>query len=309
MDRREFFKRSMQAGLMTGAAVTLPGMFGKYFAKSSSLMPSPVDMIAIKNGEPDKMFDAAIKAYGGMQAFVKKGQKVLVKPNIGWDVTPERGGNTHPKLVKRIIEHCFNAGAKEVFVFDHTCDDWKRTYQSSGIEKAVKDAGGKIVSGATENYYQQVSINGGKTMKDAKVHELVLDTDVFINVPILKNHGSTRLSIGMKNMMGVVWDRGNWHRNNLHQCIADFGTFHKKPVLNVIDAYYVMKRNGPRGISVDDIVTMKSQILSTDIVAADAAAAKLFGQEPNEILYINIANDMGLGKKDLNKLNIKRMIL
>jgi len=299
----------MQAGLVTGVSVMVPGVFGKYFAKSASSMPKPLDMVAIKNGEPDAMFDAAIKAYGGMQAFVKKNQKVLLKPNIGWDVTPERGGNTHPKLVTRVIQHCFNAGAKEVYVFDHTCDDWKRTYVSSGIEKAVKDAGGKIVPANTENYFQQVQIPSGKNMKEAKVHELVLESDVFINMPILKNHGSTRISVAMKNMMGVVWDRGYWHRNDLHQCIADYATYKKKPVLNIVDAYYVMKRNGPRGVSVDDVVTMKSQILSTNMVVADAAAAKLFGQEPGEIPYIKMADAMGVGKMDLTSLNIKRMIL
>ena len=309
MDRRDFFKKSMQVGLMTGAAVTVPGIFGKYFAKGTSILLKPLDMVAIRNGEPDVMFDAAIKAYGGMQTFVKKNQKVLLKPNIGWDVTPERGGNTNPKLVKRVIEHCLNAGAKEVYVFDHTCDDWRRSYSNSGIEKAVSDAGGKMVPANTENYYQQVKINSGKNMKDAKVHELVLDSDVFINMPILKNHESTRLSIAMKNMMGVVWDRGYWHRNNLHQCIADYSSYTKKPVLNIIDAYYVMKRNGPRGVSVDDVVTMKSQILSTDIVAADAAAAKLFGLEPDDVPYIKIADSMGIGKKDLSSLNIKRIIM
>jgi uncharacterized protein (DUF362 family) len=299
----------MQAGLMTGVAMTVPGIFGKYFAKSTSTLPSTVDMVAVRNAEPDVMFDAAIKAYGGMQTFVKKNQKVLLKPNVGWDVSPERGGNTHPKLVKRVIEHCYQAGAKEVYVFDHTCDDWKRTYANSGIEKAVNDAGGKMVPANTENYYQQVKIPSGKNMKDAKVHELVLDSDVFINMPILKNHGSTRLSIAMKNMMGVVWDRGYWHRNDLHQCIGDYSTYSKKPVLNIVDAYYVMKRNGPRGVSVDDVVTMKSQILSADIVAADAAAAKLFGLEPDDVPYIKIADSMGIGKKNLSSLNIKRIIL
>ncbi len=309
MDRRDFFKKSMQAGLMTGAALTVPGIFGKYFAKSTSTLPKTIDMVAIRNGEPDVMFDAAIKTYGGMQTFVKKNQKVLLKPNVGWDVSPERGGNTHPKLVKRVVEHCYQAGAKEVYVFDHTCDDWRRTYATSGIEKAVNDAGGKMVPANTENYYQHVNINSGKNMKDAKVHELILDCDVFINMPILKNHSSTRLSISMKNMMGVVWDRGFWHRNDLHQCIADYSTYGKKPVLNIVDAYYVMKRNGPRGVSVDDVVIMKSQILSTDIVAADAAAAKLFGIEPDEVPYIKIADSMGIGKKNLSSLSIKRIIL
>ncbi|PKL81975.1 MAG: tat (twin-arginine translocation) pathway signal sequence [Ignavibacteriae bacterium HGW-Ignavibacteriae-3] len=305
MDRRDFLK----TGLLAGASFAVPGIYGSYFAKSSKVFVSNYDLVAIKNGEPEVMFDKGIEQLGGMKSFVKKNQKVLVKPNIGWDVIPERGGNTNPKLVKRIIEHCFDAGAKEVYVFDHTCDDWRRSYASSGIERAVKDAGGKIVSGDTENYYQDVTITGAKVLTKEKVHELVLESDVFINVPILKSHSSTRLTVSMKNLMGVVWDRGYWHRNNLHQCIADYGMFKKKPTLNVVDAYYVMKQNGPRGVSLNDIALMKSQIISSDMVSADAAAAKLFGLEPDTVSYIKIADSMGLGKKDLSSLNIKRLIL
>lgn len=308
MNRRDFFRKGVQAGLLTGAAITFPGIYGNYFAKSSRTIASAYDLVAIKGGEPETMFDEAIKTLGGMKAFVKKNQKVCLKPNIGWDVTPERGGNTNPKLVKRVIEHCFEAGAKEVYVFDHTCDDWKRSYANSGIEKAVKDAGGKIVSAETENYYQDVKVNSGKILTQAKIHEVLLDSDVFINIPILKNHSSTRMTASMKNLMGIVWDRRFWHGNDLHQCIADCATY-RKPDLNIVDAYYVMKKNGPRGVSVNDVVTMKSQLISTNMVIADAAGAKLFGVEPDEIPYIKIADAMGVGKKDLSSLNIKRIIL
>lgn len=113
----------------------------------------------------------------------------------------------------------------------------------------------------------------------------------------------------MKNMMGVVWDRGYWHRNDLHQCIADYATYSKKPTLNIIDAYYMMKQNGPRGVSTADVAVMKSQILCTNMVVADAAAAKMFGLEPADVSYIKIADSMGVGTMDLSKLNIKRIIL
>ena len=305
MRRRDFLK----SGLLAGASVTLPGVYGNIFARTSSTTPPAFDLVAIKGGEPDAMFDEAIKQLGGIKNFVKKNQKVLLKPNIGWDAVPERGANTHPKLVSRVIKHCFDAGAKEVYVFDHTCDDWKRSYANSGIEKAVKDAGGTIVTGGSESMYQEVSINAGKSLTKAKVHELVLDSDVFINMPILKSHSSTKLSLCMKNMMGVVWDRGYWHRNDLHQCIADYATYNKKPTLNIIDAYFMMKQNGPRGVSTADVAVMKSQILCTDMVVADAAAAKMFGIEPADVSYIKIADSMGVGKMDLSKLNIKRIIL
>ena len=306
MDRREFLKKTVQGGIIAGSSMIL-GKYASVLAAPTGPV-APYDLVAVKGGEPDVMFDKAIASLGDMTNFVPKGSKVLVKPNIGWDVTPDRAGNTHPKLVARIVEQCLNAGAKEVSVFDHTCDQWTRTYRSSGIERAVKDAGGKIVSGDSEGYYQKVAVPRGQRLNEAKVHELLLDADVFINVPVLKHHSSSTLTISMKNLMGVVWDRGYWHRNDLHQCIADFASY-RKPTLTVVDAYNVLKRRGPRGVSVNDVVQMKSLIVSTDFVAADAAAAKLFGVEPGDIRHIEIADRMKLGRMDLSSLSINRIKL
>jgi uncharacterized protein (DUF362 family) len=300
MNRRGFIKKTAGAGIGVGLATTAMGS-----GVNAGPNANPVDLVAIRGGEPDDMFDKAIEAMGGISRYVKKGQTVVVKPNIGWDTSPERAANTNPKLVARIIEHCLKAGAKDVFVFDHTCDTWTRCYANSGIEKAAKDAGAKVVGGNTENFYQTVEV-GGKSLKTAKVHELILTSDVFINVPVLKHHSSTRVTIAMKNLMGVVWDRGFWHRNDLHQCIADFAVY-KKPHLNVVDAYAVMKRNGPRGVSIDDLVELKSLVISADMVAADAASTLLFGSQPSDIPYINIAEELNVGVKDLSKLNIKRL--
>lgn len=300
MKRRDFIKTGISAGIVASATT---------YAFSQKRKPKqklPYDLVAIRGGSPDRMFDKGIKALGGMSNFVKAGQKVVVKPNIGWDVPPERAGNTNPKLVKRIIEHCFKAGAKEVFVFDHSCDNWRKAYKNSGIEEAVKSVGGKIVSGNSEKYYKDIKIKKGKNLKNDKVHELIFNTDVFINVPVLKNHGGSKLTISMKNLMGINWDRGYWHRNNLHQCIADFAT-EIKPNLNIVDAYRVVQTNGPRGVSEEDVVLMKAQIISTDIVAADAAASKFMGIEPKDIPHIAIAHDMGVGNMNLDQLRIKRI--
>jgi uncharacterized protein (DUF362 family) len=306
MDRREFIRKGVVGGVVAGSTLAL-GRYDRLWAAGVT-GKTAYDLVAVKGGEPDVMFDKAIASLGGMNAFVKKGQKVLVKPNIGWDVVPEGGGNTHPRLVARIIEQCYNAGAREVVVFDHTCDDWVKCYKNSGIERAVKDAKGTIVSGDSESYYQDVDIPQGQKLTKAKVHEALLAADVFINVPVLKHHSSSRLTIGMKNLMGVVWDRGYWHRNDLHQCIADFSSY-RRPELTVVDAYYVMKQNGPRGVSRDDVVVMKSQIVGRDMVAADAAAAKLWGMDPSDIGYIRVADAMGLGRKNLDGLSINRVKL
>jgi len=303
MDRRTFFKKSLGASVAIGTYFT-----SSQFSKILAFSQTNYDLIAIKGGEPEDMFDKGIQELGGMKTFVKKGQKVVIKPNIGWDVIPERAANTNPKLISRIVKHCLDAGAKEVAVVDHTCDEWQRCYKNSGIERAVKDAGGKIVPGNSESYYQEIKIPKGKILTSTKEHEIILSADVFINVPILKNHSGTTLTIAMKNLMGNVWDRKYWHGNDLHQCIADFATY-RKPDLNVVDAYNVMKSNGPRGISKEDVVNMKAQLLSTDIVAIDAASAKLFGMKPEDVRYIQIAAEMKIGRMDLDKLNIKRITL
>jgi uncharacterized protein (DUF362 family) len=304
MRRRDFLKKSAGAGLAAGAVVS----FGGY----RKLWESPAkgakfDMVAVMGGTAEAMFDLGIQELGGMGSFVQKGQKVLIKPNIGWDVIPELAANTNPLLIKRIIEQCFRAGASEVYVFDHTCDNWVNCYKNSGIEKAAKAAGAKVVPAGSENYFQEIGIPGGIVLKNAKVHEVLLETDVFINVPVLKDHNSTRMTCCLKNMMGVVWDRGYWHSNNLNQCIADYALFEKKPALNVIDCYNVMVKHGPQGVSKEDIVQMKSQIITTDWVAGDTAAARMLNIVPEKIEYIPIAYKMGLGNMKLETLNIKRI--
>jgi len=304
MKRREFITKSFGAGLLAGGALSL-GNYNKVFG-SVVRHSANYDLVAVKGGEPNIMFDKAIEAAGGIKSFVKDGQKVVVKPNIGWDVTPERAADTNPVLVKRIVEHCLKAGAKEVVVFDYTCDNPQRCYKNSGIEAAVKDAGGQMAPGNTEKYYHEVTIPNGRVLKKVKEHELILEADVFINVPVLKSHGGANLTISMKNLMGIIWDRRYWHQHGLHQCIADFATY-RKPDLNVVDAYRILKRNGPRGVSTADTVLMKALLLSTDMVTADAAAAKLFGKEPEEIKYIKLAHEMGVGSMDLGNAAIKRI--
>jgi len=303
MRRRDFLQTSFKAGTLAGLGATL----GPLAALGEEGRRLPYDLVAAKGAPPDKLFDAAIAALGGMGSFVRPGQTVVVKPNIAWDVPPERAANTHPLLVQRVVEHCREAKAKAVYVFDFTCDDWRRSYQTSGIEAAVKAAGGVMAPGNSEGYFHPVRV-GGRSLTEAKEHELVLEADVVINLPVLKSHGSAGITVAMKNLMGVVWDRGFWHRNDLHQCIADFAGY-RRPTLNVVDAYNVMMRNGPRGGTERDVVRMETLLVSPDLVTADAAAARLFGLEPDAVRYIRLAAAAGSGRKDLENLAIHRITL
>jgi uncharacterized protein (DUF362 family) len=307
MKRRDFIRSSVGFGVLSGAAISIGG-FSDAMASGNGAMQLPYDLVAIKGGEAADMFDKAIASLGGMKQFVKPNQTVVVKPNIGWDSAPERAANTNPQLVKRIVEQCKLAGAKTVYVFDNTCAEATRCYKMSGIEDAVKSAGGTMVSGKSAGYYQDVVLPKGKRLKNAKVHELILESDVFINVPVLKNHGGSTLSVAMKNMMGVVWDREYWHSNDLHQCIADFASY-RQPDLNIVDAYRVMKRNGPRGVSVADVATLKYQLIGKDIVAIDAAAAKIFGIDPKQVKHIGLAEQHGVGSSNIDALKVNRITL
>jgi len=302
MDRRSFLKNLAAAGAAIALAKPL---------KANAQTEKAVDLVAVMGGEPDAMFKKAIDEFGGMSKFVKKGDKVVVKPNIGWDKPPEFAANTNPLLVKEIIRQCFEAGAKEVSVFDNTCDNWKKCYQNSGIEAVVKAAGAKMLPADEESYYSKISLPKAKKLSDMKVHNAILNCDAWINVPILKQHGGANISIAMKNLMGIIWNRRLFHISNLHQCIADVCTLEKKPVLNVIDAYRVLKTNGPRGKSVEDAVLSKALFMSQDMVAVDTAATKFFNQIKdmplNDVQYLSYGQELKIGTMNIDGLNVKRI--
>lgn len=306
MKRRDFFKSAAAAGIAT---VLKPTSLDA--ATNNLAVQSVTDLVAVMGGEPAAMLTRAIKEMGGIGKFVKKGDKVVVKPNIGWDRKPELAANTNPDLVGALVKMCKSAGASEVLVFDHTCHDWKKSYANSGIERAVISAGGKMVPGNDESYYREVDIPRGINLKNTKIHKAILDCDVWFNVPVLKHHGGSKNSIAMKNLMGIVWERGYFHSHDLHQCIADIASLAKKPALNIVDAYRIMKSNGPQGKSEADVVTLKSLIISPDFVAADTASMKLFSQvQPTEIKdvrYIALAEKLKIGTQNIESLNVKRI--
>lgn len=297
MNRRDFLKGCVAAGIGFGMA-SLPWNRGLPLGAAES--PGLPDMVAVRNGEPDAMFDRGIAAMGGIGRFVRPGQKVAIKPNISWDANPEYASNTHPALVKRIVQHCLDAGAGQVVVFDHCIEFWRNCWERSGIAAAVGEAGGVMAPGEAERYYHKVDVKG-RTLTEALAHEAMLECDVLVGVPVLKHHGGAGITAGLKNFMGAVWDRRVFHARGLQQCIADFMTV-RRPDLNVVDAYRMVVSNGPRSRSLADVKLARMQILSTDVVAADAAAARLMGKKPEEYLHIAIAHELGLGQIDPGKL-------
>ena len=248
---------------------------------------------------------------GGMSRFVKKGQRVVIKANIAWARTPEQACTNNPELMMALIKMCYDAGAKRVAVWDHTCDNYQFTFSRSGLKDAGQKAGADVFSGHGRNVYKQMEIPKAKKLKKAEVLRDVLESDVFINFPLPKQHFATELTLGMKNLIGIVWDMEQLHKIDLHQCIADINTL-RKPDLVVMDAIRILTTNGPKGPG--KTVDIGEVIASTDIVALDAYAATFFKHpktgkpfKPEEIKFVKNAYELGLGEIDLSKVRVKKV--
>lgn len=277
----------------------------------------PIDIVAVRNGEPAAMFAAAMKELGGMGAFVKKDQTVVIKPNMAWDKAPEMAATTNPDLMDAVLKAVKEAGAKKIYLIDTTCDNWERSFKTSKIEEVAKKYGAECIGGDTsrdkayvEKYFVEVEMKGTEKMKKMTVNRLLKECDVFINVPILKNHEGATMTCCMKNMMGTVTKamQQEFHRKGLHQCIAECCSF-RKPDLNIVDAYRVMTKRGPRGVDTSDVKLLKYLLAGKDMVALDTLAAKLLEFPLDRIQHVKYGEKLGLGSTDIEKKNIKRITL
>jgi uncharacterized protein (DUF362 family) len=298
LTRRDFLKRAAALGLVATGIGEL-GLLDKADAAG------PILAVAAK-GDPASRTRAAIGALGGIKKFVKKGDVVLVKPNLGWARKPDQAATTNPEVVAEIVRLCREAGAREVKVMDHPVDrPDSLVLRMTGLESPVKEAGGKLALATSAAMYQQVSLPKGKAIKTTDVLRDLLKADVFINVPIAKVHNSTGLTLGLKNLLGVVWDRGSYHRSSsLDQAIVDLA-MKVQPHLTVLDANRILLTNGPKGPGKTEDRGLV--IASVDPVAVDAYGATLFGQKPASVGHIKLAAAAKLGQSDLKKVTIRNV--
>lgn len=297
MTRREFFTQSV--GLLFSASLLKNFRFSRRIYSHSASARS--DLIVAQNGSPEELLTAALNAYGGIKKVVKKGQKVVIKVNISFNMPPEQAATTNPELVEALVRLCREAGAGEVLVVDHTIHNWRMCLESSKMEEHVKRAGGKIKAINYDGDYKYATIPKGKTLKEARISKDVLDADVFINVPIAKVHNSAVTTLSMKNLMGIVFDRGEFHWLGLHRCIADLSTF-VKPDLIILDAYKILMTGGPGGPG--EIKEAGEVVIGTDPVAVDVYGSLLLDKDPEDVDYIRRASDLGVGEMDVNKVGI-----
>ncbi len=296
MDRREFLKSVLGVGAY--------GVFGNPLSLFSS-MEVP-DLVVIKGRSPKKITETAIDAFGGMKRFVSRGDVVVIKPNMAWDRAPEYAANTNPEVVGTLVRLCVEAGAKKVKVFDHTVNDPRRCYVQSGIAEAARSNGAEVIF-VDQKRFKDVGING-EVLKSWPLYVDILEADKVINVPILKHHGLAGLTMAFKNWMGVMGgSRGRIHQR-LGESLADLALV-IKPTLTILDAIRVLKRNGPQGGNLEDVVVMDTIVAGMDQVAVDSYGARLFGKNPEDFTHIKVAARRNLGIMDLSRIKIKTIEL
>ena len=268
-----------------------------------ALDPSLPEMAIIQGEDPAALARQAVQELGGMPRFVSRGDVVLVKPNIGWDRTPEQAANTNPDVVAEIVRQSLGAGAKRVIVTDVSCNDARRCFLRSGIAEAAQHAGAEVVLPDISRF-KQVDIQG-EMLREWPVFEAFLNVDKIINIPIAKHHALTGTTLGMKNWYGILGGSRNQLHQKIHESLVDLADF-MRPTLTIMDCYRILLRNGPTGGNLEDVALKKTLVASTDPVAIDAYVAKAFWNlEVDSLPYLKLAAKRGLGSYEYERLRVK----
>ncbi len=264
------------------------------------------DLWVIHGKDPDAKIKACFDIFDAHGGFINKTDSLALKVNAAFSRSPDDGANTSPQIIDAFLASCKNRGISEVVIPEHPVHDARQTFKKSGIQTVVQSHGYHMIDmGRRKQDFIDADLPDAKNLKKARITRYFLDADMTINIPVAKHHGSATLSMAMKNWMGAVEDRGIFHRNNLHQCIADLCT-RIKPQWTIIDATRIMMDSGPGGptknMKYPDLL-----IVSKDQVAADAFAATLFHDNPFKVQYLKIAHEMKIGQVDLAMMNIHHL--
>ena len=290
--------------LKTAVAGVALGLAGK---PSFSVAKDEFDL-AVISGEPVAATRKALETLGGISRFVKKGQRVILKPNMSFTRTPEFGATTHPLVVATVAQDCMNAGAQQVLILDHTLHRAELCLERTGIREACKNIPGVHVLTLQERkFFQEIKIPQGKVLERVEVMKEILDGSVLINIPVAKSHSATGVSMGMKGLMGLIWDRESFHsKYNINQAIADLGTV-IKPQLTILDATRALTSGGPGGPGT--VMKPNLVIAGVDPVAVDSYGVSIvpwYGQnfKGRQVEHLLISHQLGLGKIDIDQLKI-----
>lgn len=317
IDRRSFMKTAaggvITAGAFAAGGVALYDRENRVKAEGAKGVvrdftvpedPKLPQVVQVQGSDPVQTLERALEGLGTIRRFIKPGDKVAIKPNIGWDRAPKHAANTNPILVAAMVEHCLKAGADEVIVTDASCNDANRAYRRSGIGLAAYNAGARVLLPRKDRFRDMVM--EGRMLKKWPIYTPLVSADKVINMAICKHHNLTNgLTACMKNWYGLLGGQRNLLHQDIHTSIYDLANF-MRPTLTVLDAFRVLLRNGPQGGSFSDTAIRNLLVVGTDQVAIDAIAADILGRDPRSVGYLKLA-DGDLGFIDKSKIRFKEM--
>jgi uncharacterized protein (DUF362 family) len=269
--------------------------------------PKLPEMAVIQGDDPALLARQAIEELGGMRRFVARADVVVVKPNIGWDRTPEQAANTNPLVVAEVVRQCLDAGAKRVIVTDVSCNEPLRCFERSGIAEAARRAGAEIIL-PDPAQFKDVNL-AGSVLGNWPVFGPFLNADKIINIPIAKHHSLSGTTLGMKNWYGILGGPRHQLHQKINESLVDLADF-MRPTLTMIDCYRVLMRNGPTGGNLEDVLLKKTMVAGTDPVALDAYVAKAYWNlEVSALPYLQMAAKRGLGTYEFEKIRVRTKTL
>ncbi len=301
ISRRDFLK--LGAGLALSLALPV-----KLLGDEKDKISGP--LIAVARGEKNKLVKAAIDLLGGIDKFIKPQDRVLIKPNISFSANAECGATTSSGIIKQVVELCLEAGASKVTIIDYPLANPEICIEKSGVNEALIDAERvNLLMLSKERQFTEVEVTGGKELKTIKIAKELQKVDRFINLPTAKSHSATGVSLGIKNLMGLIWDRSHLHRLDLHRAIAELGLV-LKPDLTIVDATRVLTSGGPGGPG--KTVILNTVIGGIDMVAVDSYTVGISqwydkSFTGKNVKYIINAYELGLGEIDTQKMVIKEV--
>ncbi|MBT8364715.1 MAG: DUF362 domain-containing protein [Deltaproteobacteria bacterium] len=307
--RRESIKRLLKS---TGClALAGTATWSSDFARNGRASTAPTGFIVEAIGETEgydikELTRRTVEAAGGISKFISKGDVVVIKPNISWARRPEMAASTNPFVMETLVELCQEAGAKKVRIADNTIHDARRCFALTGAGMVAKNTGADLIY-PRSSLMRRMKMRGNR-LDIWPVFVPLVEADKVINLPVAKHHSLSSLTLGMKNWIGAVGGRRNKLHQDIHMTIVDLAQFFN-PTFTLIDGIRIMTRNGPSGGSMSDVTQKNTLILSNDPVAADAAAAALFGRRPQQIGFIKLGQKWGLGTYNFQKLAQKKVTL
>lgn len=318
-NRRDFLLRMLKAGISVAAACSLSYWFydsvgperagakEKLVTLPKFSLPDLGGKMSVVTGDDRKeTLNLAVKALGGIETFIQKGDRVLLKVNAAFATPPMLSATTNPQLLSELARLCYKAGASSVVITDNPINNPESCFSLTGIGEAARSAGAKVVL-PRENYFQPTTLSDATLIRNWPIlWDPFLGINKVIGVAPVKDHHRSGASMSMKNWYGLLGGRRNIFHQDIHTIIKELAMM-VRPTLVVLDGTTTMMTNGPTGGSLADLKQTNTMIVSTDQVAADAFGATLLGKTSAELPYISKAEAAGLGTADYESLKPIRL--